>query len=173
MGQHQSIYAAELEGARLALHAVTGILALGTIDTGTLFLDNQSAARSPFDPAPSPGQTTRLALRSLALRLETERPDTTLSVQWLAGHHGVAGNEAADEVAKRATAESSDAADTAVMSGGSRRPRRRRGFLQGLSPSRASRSRPQATRASGMEERRGGRVSGTRRGTSEDLRAAT
>ncbi|TKA53432.1 hypothetical protein B0A53_04422 [Rhodotorula sp. CCFEE 5036] len=135
MGQHQSIYAAELEGARLALHAVTGILAQGAIDTGTLFLDNQSAARSPFDPAPTPGQTTRLALRSLALQLEQERPEARLTVQWLAGHHGVAGNEAADEVAKRATGELSDAsAGAAVPSEGKRRGRARRGMLQGFKP---------------------------------------
>ena len=56
MGQHQSIYAAELEGARLALHAVTGILAQGAIDTGQGLRD--------IDPRP-PGKSFVRHLHSL------------------------------------------------------------------------------------------------------------
>lgn len=42
MGQHQSIYGAELEGARLALHSVVGMLVQDVAGTATLFLDNQA-----------------------------------------------------------------------------------------------------------------------------------
>lgn len=101
--------------------------------TRTLFPNNQSAAQSPFDPAPTRGQTLRFALRSLALWLERECPKARLAIQSLAGHHGIAIYEAVDEVARRATGEVSDAlADVAVLSGGKRQLQSQRGILQGF-----------------------------------------
>lgn len=104
-------------------------LALGFIDTGLLFLDNQSVAQSPFNPTPTPVQNI-----ATCARLERDRPKTTLTIQWLAACHSV-GNEAADKVAKRVTGELRDtSADAAALRGGKRSPRRRRGLMQGFRP---------------------------------------
>lgn len=127
MGQHQSVYAAELEGARLALHSVVNMIKDEVSTTATVFLDNQAAARSPFDPAPSAGQTTRLALRDLARELEAKHPDTQLTIQWVAGHKDVAGNEVVDEMAKRATKKSDDAIETEASTAAGRERKARRG----------------------------------------------
>ncbi|PRQ72335.1 hypothetical protein AAT19DRAFT_9674, partial [Rhodotorula toruloides] len=70
--------------------------------SATLFINNQSVVRSPFDPSPTAGQSARLALRALATALEHDHPAVQLTMQWLAGHLEVPGNELADEEAKRA-----------------------------------------------------------------------
>ncbi|PRQ75695.1 hypothetical protein AAT19DRAFT_13752, partial [Rhodotorula toruloides] len=102
MGQYQSVYAGELEGARLALDGLQQTLNSSPAPAASLFIDNQSVVRSPFDPPPIAGQSARLALRALALALEHDHPATRLTLQWLAGHLKVPGNEFADEEAKRA-----------------------------------------------------------------------
>ncbi|KAJ8292084.1 hypothetical protein OF846_004412 [Rhodotorula toruloides] len=102
MGQHQSVYAAELEGARLALNGLQQTLSSTQAPSATLFIDNQSVVRSPFNPSPTAGQSARLALRALALALEHDHPAVRLTLQWLASHLEVPGNELADEEAKRA-----------------------------------------------------------------------
>ncbi|GAA6043834.1 hypothetical protein NBRC10512_000592, partial [Rhodotorula toruloides] len=102
LGQYQSVYAAELEGARLALDGILQSLSSSTVSSTTLFINNQSVVRLPFDPSPTAGQSDRLALRALVLALEHDHPEIRLTLQWLAGHFAVPGNEMADEEAKRA-----------------------------------------------------------------------
>ncbi|GAA6033306.1 hypothetical protein NBRC10512_005919 [Rhodotorula toruloides] len=103
MGQLQLVYAAELEGARLALDGILQSLSSSTAPSVTLFIDNQSVVRSPFDPSPpAAGQSARLALRALPLAFKYDHPEAPLTMQWLAGHLEVPGNKLVDEEAKRA-----------------------------------------------------------------------
>ncbi|GAA6026388.1 hypothetical protein JCM10207_004193 [Rhodosporidiobolus poonsookiae] len=64
MGQLQSVYAAELEGARLTLATTIPLVPAG-FQAVLLALNNRSVLLQPFSPAPSAGQQARLALRSL------------------------------------------------------------------------------------------------------------
>ncbi|GAA6025253.1 hypothetical protein JCM10207_006241 [Rhodosporidiobolus poonsookiae] len=112
MGQYQSVYAAELEGARLALATSLPLVPAG-FRAILLALNNQSVLLQPFSPAPSAGQSLRLALRSLARHLNETNPECMLTLLWVPGHVGVDGNERADELAK-AAAESRDEGDEAV-----------------------------------------------------------
>ncbi|BGO89246.1 hypothetical protein JCM10020v2_000869 [Rhodotorula toruloides] len=93
----------------------------------TLFIDNQSVVRSPFDPSPTAGQYARLALRTLALALERDHPTTQLTLQWLAGHSAVPGNKLADEEAKRAAEVGDDEVGKSKRGLASGRGGRRRG----------------------------------------------
>ncbi|GAA6025715.1 hypothetical protein JCM10207_008980 [Rhodosporidiobolus poonsookiae] len=101
MGQSQSVYAAELEGARLALATAIPLAPVG-FHAILLALDNQSVLLQPFSPSPSAGQQGRLALRSLARYLTETAPECVLTFLWVPGHVGVDGNKRADELAKRA-----------------------------------------------------------------------
>ncbi|GAA6043227.1 hypothetical protein NBRC10512_007452 [Rhodotorula toruloides] len=127
MGQLQSVYSAELEGARLALDGIQQSLSTTPAPSATLFIDNQSVVRSPFDPSPTAGQSARLALRALALALEHDHPDARLTLQWLAGHLEVPGNELADEEAKRAAGVGDDEVGKSKGGLAGVRSRRRRG----------------------------------------------
>ncbi|CDR48850.1 RHTO0S21e00144g1_1 [Rhodotorula toruloides] len=82
MGQYQSVYAAELEGARLALDGLQQSLSSIPASSATLFIDNHRTVRSTRPPR--------------------DHPAAQLTLQWLAGHLEVPGNELADEEAKRA-----------------------------------------------------------------------
>ncbi|KAJ8294782.1 Retrovirus-related Pol polyprotein from type-1 retrotransposable element R1 4 [Rhodotorula toruloides] len=127
MGQLQSVYAAELEGARLALDGIQQSLSTTPAPSATLFIDNQAVVCLPFDPSPTAGQSARLALRALALALEHDHPSAKLTLQWLAGHLAAPGNELADEEAKRAAGVGDDEVGKSKgrLAGG--RGKRRRG----------------------------------------------
>ncbi|GAA6026135.1 hypothetical protein JCM10207_001437, partial [Rhodosporidiobolus poonsookiae] len=99
LGQYQSVYAAELEGARLALATTIPLVPAGF---QAVLLDNQSVLLQPFSPAPSAGQQARLALRTLARHLNKNEPECVLTLLWVPGHVGVDGNERADALAKMA-----------------------------------------------------------------------
>ncbi|GAA6019785.1 hypothetical protein JCM10207_003693, partial [Rhodosporidiobolus poonsookiae] len=102
LGEQQSVYVAELEGARLALAAAAPVLSSTSVRSLTLCLDNQSVAAAPFSPAPTPGQFLRLALRARALELTTAYHNLQLTVVRVPGHVGVEGNERVDSLAKSA-----------------------------------------------------------------------
>uniref|UniRef100_A0A0K3CQ65 BY PROTMAP: gi/342320283/gb/EGU12224.1/ Pol-like protein [Rhodotorula glutinis ATCC 204091] n=1 Tax=Rhodotorula toruloides TaxID=5286 RepID=A0A0K3CQ65_RHOTO len=100
LGQHQTVYAGELEGIRMALHAV-----LQTADRPPhilLSVDNTSALTHLTDPAPTSGQHLRLAIRGTFEKLKRTCVSTTIILSWSPGHVGVAGNEVADLAAKDA-----------------------------------------------------------------------
>uniref|UniRef100_A0A0K3CPZ3 BY PROTMAP: gi/342318905/gb/EGU10861.1/ Pol-like protein [Rhodotorula glutinis ATCC 204091] n=2 Tax=Rhodotorula toruloides TaxID=5286 RepID=A0A0K3CPZ3_RHOTO len=99
MGQHQTVYAGELQGILLALKAVQQ-----TADAPShvlLSVDNTSALTHSTDPAPTPGQYLRLAIRKALEELERTCV-STIHLSWLPGHVGVVGNEVADLAAKEA-----------------------------------------------------------------------
>ncbi|GAA6016626.1 hypothetical protein JCM10207_000126 [Rhodosporidiobolus poonsookiae] len=85
MGQYQSVYAAELEGARLALATAIPLAPAG-FPAILLALDNQSVLLQLFSPAPSAGQQARLTLRSLARHLNESDPQCMLTFLWVPGH---------------------------------------------------------------------------------------
>ncbi|EMS18089.1 hypothetical protein NBRC10512_006975 [Rhodotorula toruloides] len=93
----------------------------------TLFINNQSVVRSPFNTFPTTGQSARLALRALALVLKHNHPYARLTLQWLAGHLAVPGNEMADEEAKRAAGVGNDKVGKSKGGRADGRGRRRRG----------------------------------------------
>ncbi|GAA6025710.1 hypothetical protein JCM10207_008978, partial [Rhodosporidiobolus poonsookiae] len=123
MGQSQSVYAAELEGARLALATSIPLVPAG-FRAILVALDNQSVLLQPFSPSPSAGQSLRLALCTLARHLNKTEPGCALTLLWVPGHVGVDGNKRADELAKSA-AESRDEDDATVEL--ARRPLHRHG----------------------------------------------
>lgn len=67
-----------------------------------ILADNLAAVSDPADAGPSPGQTLRLAIRTLLDTLATTHPDAQVVVHWVPGHFGVEGDERADELAKGA-----------------------------------------------------------------------
>ncbi|GAA5920536.1 hypothetical protein JCM6882_006572 [Rhodosporidiobolus microsporus] len=113
MGRDQSVYAGELEGARLALEAARPFVVTHQAPALTLCIDNQALLKAPVDPRASPGQQHRLDLRSLLHRYNRESESTRLTLLWSPGHVSLAGNERADELAKEASEEGRRRSDEA------------------------------------------------------------
>ncbi|GAA6041624.1 hypothetical protein NBRC10512_007477 [Rhodotorula toruloides] len=108
MGQHQTVYARELQGILLALNAVQH-----TADPPPrvlLSIDNTSALTHSTDPTPSSGQHLRLAIRQLFEELAHTRKDVCVRLSWSPGHVGIEGNEVADVKAKEAVREEEESA---------------------------------------------------------------
>ena len=94
-----TVYAAELAGLLQALQMGRDIGY--TVDTVTIFTDNQAAIRSARRPASQSGQW----LLRLIVQLVTvlKQRGVRIAIHWIAAHEGVAGNEMADKLAKEAT----------------------------------------------------------------------
>lgn len=105
LGQHQTVYAGELDGITIALTAVhaNGVRQPlpHTPYAAHLLIDNQSAVLGACDPFKGPGQHQRLANRSLYLQIERDLPHVDLQIHWVPGHVEIEGNELADALAKR------------------------------------------------------------------------
>ena len=102
LGQHIGIYDAELEGLRIALACAPQLLPTDVPATLHALADNLAAVSDPLDPRPSPGQSLRLANRSLLDDLAKTHPEARVVIHWVPGHVGVEGNEQADDLAKEA-----------------------------------------------------------------------
>ncbi|GAA6043784.1 hypothetical protein NBRC10512_004512, partial [Rhodotorula toruloides] len=100
LGQHQTVYAGELQGILLALQAVQY-----TADAPShvlISVDNTCALTHSTDPSPTSGQHLRLAIRQMFEDLQRTLVSTQILLSWSPGHVGVAGNEVADMMAKEA-----------------------------------------------------------------------
>ncbi|GAA5987179.1 hypothetical protein JCM10908_001846 [Rhodotorula pacifica] len=70
-----------------------------------ILADNQAVVTDPINARPSPGQSTRLAIRHLLEELSETHLEARIVVTWVPGHVGVEGNEKADDLAKGAVQE--------------------------------------------------------------------
>jgi ribonuclease HI len=101
LGEKQTVWAGEAEGASLALATLLPVLAPLSLTSIHLFIDNQALLLSPFSPAPTCGQNLRLRLRDLVNQLLSLSPTLSITFQWSPGHLDIAGNEAVDVLVKR------------------------------------------------------------------------
>ena len=67
-----------------------------------IFTDSQAAMRRISDDRPGPGQA--MAIRGIIGAMKTHQQRANISVHWVPGHTGVAGNEVADQWAAEAAA---------------------------------------------------------------------
>lgn len=109
-GPRTEVYDAEIMGAVEGLRAAVN-LSCTSYSTGlVILLDNLSAASLLADKRPAPH---RRELTELFQQLTTQwdsspyilnAPRTPVEVRWVPGHSGIAGNEIADELAKKGAA---------------------------------------------------------------------
>ena len=76
-----------------------------------IFTDPQAAMRRILDDRPGPGQA--MAIRGIVAATRALRRGATISVHWVPGHMGIAGNEIADQWASEAAARELGARGTA------------------------------------------------------------
>lgn len=102
LGQHHSVFDAELKAIELALdHA-------HDVSTGQeihIFSDSQAALMRLKSHKASPGQTTLSAIENLMDIIKLLRPSTEICFHWCPGHKELDGNEHADAIAKAAAEE--------------------------------------------------------------------
>lgn len=125
-----TVYAAELEGIRLALQLF--LRGDGQRNTGqtprttTIFTDNQAAIRACAHPQRSSGQHT---VREISCLVEALRGiGCHVRIRWIPGHVGVAGNERADRLANDAANVPTTASPSMVLLSGCRMKLRRIAF---------------------------------------------
>jgi ribonuclease HI len=109
-GSQIEVYDAEIMGAVEGLQAAVN-LPCASYSTGlVILLDNLAVASLLADGRPAPH---RRKLTDLFQKLTTQcksaayilsTPRTPVEVRWIPGHSGIAGNETADELAKRGAA---------------------------------------------------------------------
>lgn len=96
-----TVYAAELDGIRMAMDSA---MKLGPRSL-TIFTDSQAAIQAVRNPRRPSGQYILTAIYKGVKTLgERGLPPENIKIHWIPAHVGVAGNEAADEVAKEAAA---------------------------------------------------------------------
>jgi ribonuclease HI len=94
-----TVYAAEVYGVIMALHMM--IRNSNYYHKGVIFTDNQAAIRSISAPGGQSGQY--LINRAIYAIEKLKKRGFDVQIHWIPAHTGVAGNEAADRVAKEAT----------------------------------------------------------------------
>jgi len=94
-----TVFEGELTGVLLALHMVDRLLKPDSI---LIALDNQAAIRALQKSSPQPGQHILDAIHARIRQLRSRRKICNLHLEWVPGHKGVEGNEAADVSAKEA-----------------------------------------------------------------------
>lgn len=73
----------------------------------TFYSDNQAGIQAIGAFKPAPGHYIVDLFLKLIGRIRRKFPHCTISVQWILGHEGIQGNEAADKTAKKAATDGS------------------------------------------------------------------
>ncbi|KAJ5993178.1 hypothetical protein N7451_008902 [Penicillium sp. IBT 35674x] len=125
-----TVYAAELEGIRLALQLFLRGDGKRNADqtprTATIFTDNQAAIRACAHSQRSSGQHT---VREISCLVEALRGiGCHVRIRWIPGHVGVAGNERADRLANNAANTPTTAPPSTILLSGCRLKLRRIAF---------------------------------------------
>ncbi|KAG2744264.1 hypothetical protein P692DRAFT_201682902, partial [Suillus brevipes Sb2] len=97
--KEHTVYEAEIVGMILAIELLREAGGEGTMALG---MDNQAAIRVTNAFQSQPGHYLVDKLHDDLKTLLLERDSRKLTIRWTPGHMGIAGNEAADECAKRA-----------------------------------------------------------------------
>jgi len=103
MGYNQEAYDAECAALARALEEASRRNL--TPEQVTIFADAQAAISRMVSDKPGPGQQYALQARKHIATLRRARPGITIEIRWCPAHKGIAGNEKADEWAKRAAEE--------------------------------------------------------------------
>ncbi|KKA19734.1 hypothetical protein T310_6279, partial [Rasamsonia emersonii CBS 393.64] len=97
LGKGKEVFDAELIGACRALELTPRLCGQGPV---TILLDSQAAIARLQHRQPGPGQG--LAIRAYQAAQTLEAQGRKVTIQWVPGHHGVEGNEKANQAAKQA-----------------------------------------------------------------------
>jgi ribonuclease HI len=99
-GTKYTVYSAETTGLLLGAHLLRSVTSHFT--SVTFATDNQAAILALDTNKPGPSHIILDAFESLIRRLRDELGRLDITVQWVPGHQGIQGNEAADQAAKEA-----------------------------------------------------------------------
>ena len=77
-----------------------------------IYVDNQASIKSVTKPNKQPTQYIRSHIVNCLDQLQDERPTMKIQIEWIPGHMDIAGNDKADEEAKRAAQEQITGSDT-------------------------------------------------------------
>ncbi|KAK0460799.1 ribonuclease H-like domain-containing protein, partial [Armillaria novae-zelandiae] len=96
--QH-TVFEAELTGAILAIDIIKSIPRL---TRATILLDSQAAILALKGERTKSGHYLVEEFHKQVIKLQKRRSSLQITVQWVPGHVGIEGNEAADDEAKKA-----------------------------------------------------------------------
>jgi ribonuclease HI len=103
LAQH-TVYEGELAGLCLGAEL---LLKQSRIEDVTFYTDNQAGIQALESFKPTPGHHLVDLFLTRIYRVRHKFPGCTIKVRWIPGHEGIQGNEAADEMAKKAASEGS------------------------------------------------------------------
>ena len=93
-----NVYAAELAAIKLAVGIVQ--TAPTAYEKCVIFADSQPAIKAITKPRQQSKQSILVSVIDALEELRAQQPDIKISIVWVPGHVGVAGNEEADKAAK-------------------------------------------------------------------------
>jgi len=107
--EEHTVFEAEVVGLILAAHLLT--TSHEVTFPAVILIDNQAAIQASEHPAAKSGHYLCLRFRTLLRKVLSENKVTRqdVTVQWIAGHRDIKGNEDADREAKRAALNGNDA----------------------------------------------------------------